>query len=47
MEEKQIIEVDYDEEILKDTDSVQTVFNNDSLEELNEEGQVIENANED
>lgn len=47
MEEKQIIEVDYDEEILKDTESVQTVFNNDSLEELNEEGQVIENANED
>ena len=44
--EKQIIEVEYDEDLVKDTESIQTVFNEDSIENLNEEGQVIENANE-
>lgn len=45
-DKKQIIEVEYDEDLVKDTESIQTVFNGDSIEELNEEGQVIENANE-
>lgn len=45
-DKKQIIEVEYDEDLVKDTESVQTVFNEDSIEKLNEEGQVIENANE-
>ena len=45
-DKKQIIEVEYDEYLVKDTESVQTVFNEDSIENLNEEGQVIENANE-
>ena len=45
-DKKQIIEVEYDEDLVKDTESIQTVFNEDSIEELNEEGQVIENADE-
>ena len=45
-DKKQIIEVEYDEDLVKDTESIQTVFNEASIEELNEEGQVIENANE-
>lgn len=45
-DKKQIIEVEYDEDLVKDTESVQTVFNEESIENLNEEGQVIENANE-
>ena len=46
-DKKQLIEVEYDADLVKDTESVQTVFNEDSIENLNEEGQVIENANED
>ena len=46
-DKKQIIEVEYDESLVKDTESIQTTFNEDSIENLNEEGQVIENANED
>ena len=45
-DKKQIIEVEYDEDLVKDTESIQTVFNEYSIEELNEEGQVIENADE-
>ena len=44
-DKKQSIEVEYDEDLVKDAESIQTVFNEDSIEELNEEGQVIENAN--
>lgn len=43
--EKQIIEVEYNKELVEDTQSIQNTFNEDSIEQLNEEGQVIENAN--
>lgn len=43
--EKQIIEVEYNKELVEDTQSIQSTFNEDSIEQLNEEGQVIENAN--
>lgn len=46
-DKNQIIEVEYNEDLVKDTESIQTVVNEDSIENLNEEGQVIENANED